>query len=271
MLAERNSSLAHVKAAANMAVSDLAQPGNPTRFGSIVVDFDGTLAREHFLVQWVLFTLFRSKRAGVDKPLFLLRSLCSGIASLWLARDPSRAERAVRLAYKTLRGAEADSLNALVADRPFWKQEFALNLNRQTLTILRHLAAHSQTGSSESTKVVIWSQGTPKTAITSFLRRADVSQSLIQAGIQVDPADSDAILANQLIVDNGRFTGQLRPPVITKVNRLHLLPPDAVFVGDNQDEAAFFKLGEKPVRFINCQKIADNRVEQTVREFVQTI
>jgi len=98
-----------------------------------------------------------------------------------------------------------------------------------------------------------------------------VSQSLLQAGIRIDPTDSDAILANQLIVDNDRFTGQLQPPVITKFNRLHLLPSDAVFVGDNEDEAAFFKLGKKPVRFINCQKITDNRVEQTIREFVRTI
>jgi hypothetical protein len=254
-----------------MPFSDLTNPGGSACLGSIVVDFDGTLTEEHFLVQWVLFTLFRSKTAGVNKPVFLLRSLCSGIAALWLSRDPSQSERAVRLAYKSLQGAEADSLDALVAHRPFWKRGFALNLNRRTLTILKHLLTHSQTGSSKGAKVVIWSQGAPKTAIESFLRRIDVSQSLIQAGIQVDPTDSDAILANQLIVDDDRFTGQLQPPVTTKFNRLHFLPPDAVLVGDDEDEAAFFKLGRKPVRFINCRKIADNHVEQAVREFVQTI
>jgi phosphoserine phosphatase len=254
-----------------MSISDPARPGSQTRFGTIVVDFDGTLTREQFLIEWVLFKLFRSKTTGVNKPVFLLRSLGSGISSLWLSRDPSRSERAVRLAYKALRDAKADCLNALVADRPFWKQGFALNLNRRTLTILKHLVGHSQTASAENPKVVIWSQGTPKTAIASFLRREDVSDSLIRAGIQVDPTDSGSILANQLIVDNGRFTGQLQPPVITKFNRLHLLPPDAVFVGDSKDEAAFFKLGQKPVRFINCQKIADNHVEQAVHKFVHTI
>ena len=250
---------------------DSTTPESPTRFGPIVVDFDGTLTKEQFMIQWTLFMLLRSQEAAAKKLAFLLRSLFGGPASVWLSRFPSKSERAVRLAYNAFRDADAQTLSALVNDRPFWKHGFALNLNRRTLAILKHLVDSTQTKSSHSAKVVIWSQGSPKKAIALFLQRQDVSRSLINSGIHVDLTDSDAILANQLIVKNERFTGQLQPPVLTKFNRLHLLPPNAIFVGDNKDQAAFSKSGIKPVRFVNCQKITDKHVEQSIRDFVETM
>ncbi|GBC61045.1 hypothetical protein DENIS_2005 [Desulfonema ishimotonii] len=219
----------------------------------IVLDFDGTLIREHILTSWVRFILFRSDMPSRRKFLFFFSSLWRGIASVLLSPHPARAEQAVRIAFKAFSGVEKQTLSDLVHHRSGKKQAYAISLNTELLPLLSAIRENMP----PETGIQICSQGSSADAIREFLNRPDVASRLKGAGIS---ADTIPVLANEMETDRaGHFTGKLKGHVVTKFNRLEQIRNHPIFIGDDKDEAALRKSGIRTEAFINWKKEAAPR------------
>lgn len=218
----------------------------------LIVDFDQTLIRENLLIQWALFLLSGHRLSLRRKLPFFIRSSYGGLESILLSRSPSFAERAVRVAYQTFMGIEAESIQDLMTNKPIWKGgAYSINLNQELLSVLSHITEQMRRETSSEPKIAVSSQGSFKAAIEIFLKRQDVVEQMARAGIRIDPG---SIIANRLEVLEGKFTGKLRSPIITKYNRLGSFSENAVFIGDNEDEHAVKQLKNGKVRFVNYRK-----------------
>lgn len=221
----------------------------------IVVDFDTTLIRENTLIQWVLFLLLKSDLTSKRKFFLLLNSFYRGLVSMLFSLFPSMAERAVRIAYKTFEEVEVKTVYDLVSNKLQWKGGYAINLNTKLLKVLQAIMDYSKTNTASKSKIVIYSQGSFMLAIKAFLQRKDVISQLKKAGIWIDRSNKTSIIANNLEIMNDRFTGKLISPILTKYNRLKMLPENSIFIGDNKDEAALRRMGENTVKFLNWKRI----------------
>ena len=99
----------------------------------------------------------------------------------------------------------------------------------------------------------IESQGSFNYIIKAFLNRKDVEAMLNQTGIC---GKSISIKANELEIDKqGKFTGRLAGGVRTKYNRIYQIKKNALFIGDEKDEAVLRKTGVQGVSFVNWKKL----------------
>ncbi len=220
----------------------------------LIVDFDKTFIRENLLTQWVLSLLLGARLSGRSKISFFLKSLYGGISSILLSRRQSQAERAVRIAYKTFQGIEIESIQDLIGKKSIWKNDgHAINLNIPLVQILRRVVDSIRRETSREPRVIISSQGSSALAIKTFLEREEVAEQMARLEIRVD---SDSIIANRPEVVDGRFTGRLIAPIITKYNRLKLFPKNSVFIGDDKDEAVLRQMANSGVKFVNYKKLA---------------
>jgi len=171
-----------------------------------------------------------------------------------LSRYRNQSERAVAIAYRTFRDIEVESILDLMRSRPVWKSGGrAINLNVELVQVLQKVIESIRRKTASEPKVVISSQGSFALAIGTFLERDDVVAQMARINIRIDP---DSIVANRLEVMDGRFTGKLTAPVITKYNRLKLFPKNSVFIGDDKDEAVLRRMARSRVKFVNHKKPA---------------
>jgi hypothetical protein len=64
-----------------------------------------------------------------------------------------------------------------------------------------------------------------------------------------------SIVANNLELSDGRFTGRITGRIITKHNKIEGLPKGSIFIGDNRDEKVIIRMKDRQFEFINCKKI----------------
>lgn len=215
--------------------------------GTIALDFDGTLINEHVLTRWVRFILLESEMTIARKCVFLFDSFVRGGLSLIFASRIATSVWAVKLAYRTFRGIDINTIEEMInyQDR---KGVFALTLNTAVLRLLKDLLA----GQNPKPRIEIHSQGSFAAAIRSFLKRRDVAARLKALDI---PLESIAVFANTMAVDrHGKFTGRLRGGICTKFSRIKNLKTDTLFIGDDKDEAALHLMDPGKFRFLNWKK-----------------
>ncbi|MDY0041987.1 MAG: hypothetical protein RBS57_16870 [Desulforhabdus sp.] len=220
----------------------------------LIVDFDRTLIRENLLIEWVFAILSEPGGNSRQRLRFLVKSLSRGIMSIVLSRYFGPSERAVRIACNTFRGIETRSLHDLILKKRGWKGGYAINLNTEVAAMIGEILAAARERRSVEPKIIISSQGSFTSAIRLFLNRQDVVQQMAKAGIHALRTDKCSIIANRLEVFDDRFTGRLIPPVVTKHIRLEFFPPNALFIGDREDEAAIKRSGMSSLAFINHRK-----------------
>jgi hypothetical protein len=224
---------------------------------SIVVDFDQTFIRESLLIQWVLFIVFNSTIAPQKRLMFLFKSICRGFLSISLSHSPRYCEQAVRSAFGALSGFPVSNIDDFILHRWKRKGRYAINLNTDLLQVLQNTISILRNNNLPRPRLIISSQGSFLLAIRTFLRREDVVAQL--ARISICPffgADTGStFITNQLETREGKFTGRLIPPVVTKYNRLQLFPGNTLFIGDGKDEAILKRLDGSGVRFLNYTKI----------------
>lgn len=218
----------------------------------IVLDFDGTLISEHLLIVWVLFLLRCSGWPAKRKMGFMVKSLLRGGAAMMLSRRPVWAPRAVRTAFGTFRGVEEKSLAALVQSRSARRRPAkanTLNLNPAVMTIVEHIVASSR----RIPEIHIVSQGSSRDAVRQFIRRSDVRDRFEAIGISTA---SLLLHANQMETDgDGRYTGVIQGDILTKFNRIDMMPGDTFFIGDDEDEIILKRRGgNSRINFINWRR-----------------
>ena len=86
-------------------------------------------------------------------------------------------------------------------------------------------------------------------SIELFRQRQDVAETLGRAGLYIS-----SIVANQLEMVAGRFTGRIADPIITKRSKPGGIPEGSIFIGDDHDERAVIKLRDRNFEFINCER-----------------
>lgn len=212
---------------------------------AVVIDFDGTFIRENLLIAWVLFVLRRSPLRARCKLRFLLRAGSRGIAAYVLSHFSKRAESAVAIAYGVFRDTPVADLRDFILNRSPRSGSFALNPNPELLAVAADLLDPARRHGTAA-RLVLTSQGSCAFAVRTLLTRPDVVAALRQHGIRLDPGDHQAIIANRAEVVDGRFSGRLLPPIVTKYNRRRLFPKGAVFIGDDRDERVWQARGDGP-------------------------
>jgi len=218
----------------------------------IALDFDGTLILEHVPIVWVLFLLRFSNWTLIRRLAFMVKSAVRGTAALMLSRGAAWAPWAVRATFGAFKGVEVASLAALVHGAPMPSTPgsvHTLHLNPSVMTILRAIL-----GSFRShPEVHVYSQGSSREVVQRFLDRSDVRKCFNEIG--VSPA-AIVVHANRMIADrNGCFTGAVEGMILTKFNRLEMMPHQAVFIGDDEDERILNRLPlEKRIQFINWRR-----------------
>jgi hypothetical protein len=218
----------------------------------IALDFDGTLISEHVLISWVLFLLRHSGWPAKRRLSFMVKSVVRGAAAMIFSRWPACAPWAVRTAFGAFDGVEERTLAALVhfrANRRPPEKARALNLNPAVAAILKRLVESCRM----HPEICIYSQGSCREVIQQFLGRADVRDRFDEIGVS---AASVLIHANVLETDGeGRFTGAVQGDILTKFTRLHMMPDQAVFIGDDEDESVFKRMDRGcTVRFVNWRR-----------------
>ena len=178
---------------------------------TVFVDFDATLIQENFLVQWVRFSVLKSRLPLLTKLIFMVKSFLRGTASIAASRFQRGSEWAVRLAYRTFEGVHEEEIgnfiNFLNNNRHF------INLNGNTLNIMAVVCAIIRRTMGSDPKIVIYSQGSSECAIRAFLGRPDVRMEFERSGITHDPLRSISIRANC----RGTPSGYEAPAPITNI------------------------------------------------------
>ncbi len=215
----------------------------------IIVDFAETLVKERPMIEWVLFELKNREISLWRRFYFMLNSFARGFLSMVFGRFRATSEWAAKTAYMSFRGIDEKSLQRLI-DHSRKNSTHILNLNPELMSALSTIKQERGVDPSQSQEIAIHSQGTCARAIELFTRRQDVAESLDRAGLRIS-----SIVANQLEVVDGKFTGRIRGRIITKYNKTSGIPKDSVFVGDNHDEKAVSKLKNKDFEFINYKKM----------------
>lgn len=218
----------------------------------IALDFDGTLILEHVLISWVLFLLRHSGWPAARRLLFMAESFTRGAAAMMLSRWPACAAWAVRTAFGTFSGVDEKTLAALVhcrTNRGALKKAHVLSLNPATVGILKCLVESCRV----HPEIRVYSQGSSREAIRQFLGRSDVRKRLSDIGVS---AASVGIHANDMETDDGgRCTGAIQGNILTKFNRLHMMPEHAIFIGDDKDESVLNRMdGGGSIRFVNWRQ-----------------
>ena len=216
----------------------------------IILDFDGTFIQEHILITWVMFLLVKSKLTIKQKCLFFFNSFFRGAVSMLFSSQTLTSEWAVKLAYKTFKGIDINTIDHMLNYKNKQKG-YIVNLNTKLTKLLALLY-----NSSGMPEIRVYSQGSFNYVIQKFIQRSDVKKCLNRIGIC---ADSIVINANELETDkNKKFTGILSSKVQTKFNRINNLNKNTVFIGDSKDEAALKKINLQTIKFINWKKLSAN-------------
>ena len=213
----------------------------------IVVDFAETLVKERPMIEWVLYELRSGGFSPWKRLWFAANSFTRGLVSMVFGRFPSTSEWAAKVAYMNFQGISQESLMRFVGFRK--DNANLLNLNPGLLGVLLRIKHRNGTPGSEILDVAIHSQGTCREAIELFIQREDVMESLAKSGIRIS-----SIVANQMEVRNGRFTGHLLGKIITKQNKPRGIPEGSIFIGDKHDEKAVRRLKDAQFEFINWRK-----------------
>jgi phosphoserine phosphatase len=166
--------------------------------------------RERTLAAWCLDRM----RAGP-----VARRLAAGLAALQ-AGPPAllldlagREAGAARAGMRVLAGVEASALEAWARAR--------LTPNPRAHQALARLAREAG-----SLRLLVVSRGTPGLAVRAYLARPDVAPHL---------APAPEVLAPEAEVIEGRLTGRLLSLPLPKRERIRLLAPGTVFLGDRRD------------------------------------
>lgn len=205
---------------------------------NIAVDFAETLVKERPMIEWVLFELRNEEISLWQKLRFLLNSFTRGPLSIVFGKFQATSRWAAKLAYASFKGLSEKSLENFVNNK--------LNLNHRLIDVIS--AIKQRRGIKP--QISIHSQGTCSIAIELFTKRSDVSEAISQAGFYIS-----SIVANQMEVKEGKFTGKLIGHIITKHNKHLGIPKGSIFVGDDRDEKAIKKLKDKEFEFINYNNL----------------
>lgn len=211
---------------------------------TIAMDFDDTLINGHVLTNWVRFVFLKSDLTLIRKLVFLTESFFRGMLSMLLASWPATSEWAVKCAFNAFRGIDVSTVDKMINYRGD-DRKFVIDLNSALLEVLESLLSRGN----PVPDIEIHSQGSFMYAIRTLLSRNDVKHRLETYGIS---PESITIIANNLeINDNGRFTGKLIGVICTKFSRTRKIKNNALFIGDDKDEAVIRKFKAKKFRFIN--------------------
>ncbi len=227
----------------------------------IVVDFAETLVKERPMIEWVLFELKNREVPLWRRVLFMFNSFTRGFLSIVFGRFRATSEWAAKVAYMSFRGVSEKSLERMINHKK-------LNLNPEAMDMLSSLKLVWEAFPPELRRnfcggglqlsedpphlleFSIYSQGTCAKAIELFTQRQDVVEALKQVGFHVS-----SIVANNLELSDGRFTGRITGRIITKYSKIEGLPKGSIFIGDNRDQKVIIRMKDREFEFINCQKI----------------
>lgn len=216
----------------------------------LLVDFDGTLIRERFLIQWVRYLLKDPRMTHRRRIHFFLKVLFLGPAARWLSRYSRFSAASVRLAYRVFRNMDVRTIERMIDEMDLRIQgRGGLTLNPGALELLETMVRNGRF-------VEIWivSQGAPEPAIHWFLKRPEMAAVLAAMGTS---AKRIKVLANRLVVaSDGRFSGLLNEPVHTKFSRIDLLRDGDVMIGDHGDERVFRRRRVQAGKFVNWKTVA---------------
>ncbi|MBD3181011.1 hypothetical protein GF312_01895 [Candidatus Poribacteria bacterium] len=208
----------------------------------IAVDFAETLVKERPMVQWVLYEIRNTQKSLWRRLTFMINSFSRGPVSIAFGKYSKTSQWAAQVAYKAFKGLDEKDLREFINYKI--NNGYILNLNEDLLFVIDKLRENNR-----SVNVSIHSQGTCSKAIELFLQREDVINRLEKSGISITH-----IVANRMKIQNGKFTGSIIPPVITKHTKHLTLPQNCIFIGDDRDEKALMRLEDKPFQFINHTK-----------------
>jgi hypothetical protein len=227
----------------------------------IAVDFAETLVKERPMIEWVLFELKNREVPLWRRVLFMSNSFTRGFLSIVFGRFRATSEWAAKVAYMSFRGVSEKSLERMINHEK-------LNLNPEAMGLLsslklvwegfppefrRDMWGEDPKRSDDPSHLLefsIHSQGTCARAIELFTQRQDVVEALERVGFHVS-----SIVANNLELSDGRFTGRIIGQIITKHSKIEGLPKGSIFVGDNRDEKVIIRMKNREFEFINCEKI----------------
>jgi hypothetical protein len=229
-----------------MAEIPFSSQGRPPEIEWVFMDFDGTLINENTLITWVKHLLTRPDLPMKQKIPFFFKSVKSGFLSIALSSWAATSERAVRIAFQAFKGIEKTTLDELFQ---MDKGRPAITLNPNALAALKTVMEQN----SGNPGIKICSQGSSGYAIRQFLNREDVRAQFRNIG--VDP-DAIHIEANDPETDGGRFTGQLNGNIHTKYNRMLSMGQNAVFIGDDRDQAILKNMENQDVAFVNWKQVS---------------
>lgn len=231
-------------------VGDPLPPPSPTPLPKLIIDFDGTLIREHFLVEWVWYLLRAAGLRRHQRARFFLKALLVGSTSKFLSRFSLLSVISVRLAYRVFRNMDVRSIERMIAGDRRMRKAGMLTQNPGVSGIIERMIRRGTFG-----EIWIVSQGAPEPAIRAFLRRRDMAEWLAGMGVGTDRI---RVVANRLVCGmDGRFSGRLDTPVQTKFSRLALLRDGDVMIGDPSDERVFRNRRMSPEKFINWKTTID--------------
>jgi hypothetical protein len=210
----------------------------------IAVDFAETLVKERPMIEWVLFELRNTEYSIWRRFRFIINSFARGSISIVFGRVRITSKWAAKVAYMSFKGISQERLQKLINHRNR-DNIHILSLNMELVDVLLRLREEYGVDPTQPLDISIHSQGTCTKAIELFMQRQDVIQTLGQTGFNLSE-----IVANQLEVINGRFTGQLVKPIITKYNKPGTIPEDSIFIGDKHDEKSINRMSNRNFRFI---------------------
>lgn len=230
----------------------------------IYVDFDSTFIQETLLIQWVRFIVEHSSISVTKKLRFAMDSIYRGCLAIATSYSEYTSMFAVKLAYRTFKDFHRKTVDEFI----YWSYngKYLITPNIKFLGNLSKLVEKIRNRLQIQPKIIIYSQGSFRYAIQVFLNRNDVRHWMNHLKLPIDPFDENAIYANELLICNEIFTGELKPNIVTKYNRVdELFQNDHpyVFIGDNKDEWTI-KRHHKAIHFINHSKLSTQSIEEVV-------
>jgi hypothetical protein len=191
----------------------------------------------------------------------MFNSFTRGFLSMVFGRFRATSEWAAKVAYMSFKGVSEKSLKRMINHNK-------LNLNPEAMELLSSLKlvwegfppelhGNLRGGGLKRSEdpphlleFSIHSQGTCARAIELFTQRQDVVEALEQMGFRVS-----SIMANNLELSDGKFTGRITGRIVTKYSKIESLPKGSIFIGDNRDQKIVIRMKDREFEFINCQKI----------------
>jgi hypothetical protein len=219
----------------------------------IVVDFAETLVKERPMIEWVLFELRNREASLWWRFRFMLNSFTRGFLSIIFGGYPSTDNWSARIAFMSFKGVNKNRLERLV-DYKKTESDYLLNLNPELISVLLKIREDRGINPREKLGISIHSQGTCAKAIELFTERDDVTEALAKSGFYIS-----SIVANDMEVIDGKFTGYITGQVITKSGKPEGIPEGSIFVGDDRDEKAVNKVKNRSFEFVNYRKYVNSR------------